>query len=167
MNAKTPQELLNDASPYDLLPVIKLRSLVTPSHGNERESPTPELYAVLCPNHNKIEVLEESFTKFPALIRCNGHPFVVTLGQAIYVGPHLLKPDKRERLLTVLQGIYGSDALLGNTRRWIEHPGVRRTWQPISQETIDELRDVNAWARGKAPPAPTPQCMASDLDHAA
>jgi hypothetical protein len=151
MNTKTPQQLLDDASPYDVLPVSKLRMILSPPRiGNDLADPT--LYAVYCPNHNKIEVIEDQLDKFPALIRCNGHPFVVTLGQGIFVGSHLLVPSARPRLLTVLQGIYGDDALLGNNRRWVEHPGVKRTWQPISPETLAELRGADAFGRAKAPP---------------
>src|SRR5262245_66488230 len=103
--SKAIDDLLDKASSYDVLPVMRLRPLLTPPR-NGNALTDPLMWAVMCPNHGKIEVIEDVFDKFPALYRCNGHPFVVVGGQGIFVGSHLLVPAKRARLVTVLRGIY-------------------------------------------------------------
>jgi len=161
MSKKTIDDLLNSASGFDVYPVVKLRPLLSPPRGNAKEAPDPILWTLFCPNHGKIEVISDQLTRFPTVITCNGRPVVVTQGTAIFIGQHLMAPSRRERLLQVLQGLYGDDVLLGNHRRWIENPGVRSSWTPISQETLDELRGADAFGRAKALPAP---CMARDLE---
>src|SRR5262245_40223815 len=130
---------------------MRLRPLLTPPR-NGSALTDPLTCAVMCPNHGKVKVIEDPFDKFPALIRCSGRPFVVVGGQGIFVGPHLLARAKRPRLVTVLRCIYGDDALLGNHRLWVQNPGVKRMWQPVSSEARAELRDASAFGRAKAPP---------------
>lgn len=96
---------------------------------------------------------EDAITRFPAIIRHNGSVLVGHLGQAIFVGGHLLAAARRERLVQVLGGIHGQDLLFGGQRRWIDSAGVRTDWRP-SQQTKDDFRAVGLFGRSK-PPVPT------------
>src|SRR5262245_29651850 len=153
--------LLNKASGWDAYPVVKLRPLLTPPRTAVAQ-PDPELFVMWCPNHRKLEIVDDQFSKFPAVALCNGQPTVVVLGQGIFVGQHLLVPAKRERLLQVLTSIYGADFAAGANRRWVESPGIRSTWQPASQQTLDQFRDVGLFGRRKAP---VPNKPPARVDH--
>jgi hypothetical protein len=100
-----------------------------------------------------VEILTEEITLWPAVVQCAGRPVILTLGRAVFVGAHLLVPSKRDRLLAVLQDVYGEDVLVGSARAWVETAGVRTDWRP-SQQTKDEFRAVGLFGRARAPASP-------------
>ena len=126
--SKKIEKLLSQADAYDVYPTVKLRPLLSPPR-----SPTdlaePTLWAFYCPNDRRVCVIEDDLTKFPTVIRCNGRPVVAELGRAIFVGCHLFKPEKRDRLLVVLQSMFGDDKMMGNSRSWIATAGIRSNWE--------------------------------------
>ena len=108
---------------YDVLPISFARPLITPPR-RDNDPIDPPRWAYFCANHRRIEVLEEEITLWPAMARCGGRPVILEKGAAIFIGPHLWKPEKRDRLLVVLQGVFGDDVLTGSSRRWIATAGV-------------------------------------------
>jgi hypothetical protein len=142
---------------FDLYPVVRLRPILTPPRtsfavtrsGTGDTIPDPELWTYYDPIAKRVVVTDDSFTHFPALIeRGAGSVIVGRLGAAVFIGPHLLAPARRDRLVRVLNDLFASDVLLSN-RQWIQSMGVPR--QHASRETLDELRDAGARGRGKAP----------------
>ena len=134
---------------YDVLPVLRARPLLTPPR--TAQPADPPMFCYWCPHHRRIEVLTEEITHWPAMARCSDRPVILTLGRAIFVGNHLLVPSKRERLLAVLQNVYREDVLRGSSRAWIDLAGVPSSWEPVSQDTLDEFRRGGLFGRARAP----------------
>jgi hypothetical protein len=151
------ERIIETDTGFDVFPIVKARPLLTPPRTKQPDD--LPMWAFWCPNHKRIEVLTEEITIWPALVRCNGRPVILTLGRAIFVGGHLLVPSKRERLLAVLQNVYGEDVKLGSKRAWIDVAGVPSNWEPISKDTLTEFRRGNLFGRAKAP-APEPELVA-------
>jgi hypothetical protein len=146
---------------FDAYPVVRLRPILSPPRGGADNEPDPELFAFYDPTARRVAVLDDAITRFPAIIRHNGSVLAGQLGQAIFVGAHLLAPAKRGRLIQVLEGIHGQDLLVGANRRWVESAGVRTDWRP-SQQTKDEFRSVGLFARSQAPMPTKPSAR---VDH--
>jgi hypothetical protein len=142
---------------FDLYPIVKARPLLTPPRMSQPAD--PPMFAYWCPHHRCIEILTEEITRWPAMVMCAGKPVILALGRAIFVGSHLLVPSKRDRLLAVLQNVYGQDVMLGSKRAWIDVAGVSSTWEPAGKETLAEFRRSNLFGRGKAT-VPGPELVA-------
>jgi hypothetical protein len=136
---------------YDIFPIVKARPLLTPPRTGQPDD--PPTWSFWCPHHKRVEVLAEEITIWPAMVRCAGRPVILTLGRAVFVGAHLLVPSRRDRLLAVLQSVYGDDVLVGSGRAWIETAGIRTDWRP-SQQTNDLFRNAGLFGRGRAPVSP-------------
>ena len=147
--SKKIEKLLNQADAYDVYPTVKLRPLLSPPR-SPNDPTDPTLWAFYCPNHLRVCVIEDDRTKFPTVIRCNGRPVVVELGRAILIGQHLFAKDKRDRLLLVLQSMFGDDTMLGAGRNWIATAGVASSWSP-RDETKAAFRTAGAVGRGSRP----------------
>jgi len=134
---------------YDVLPIVRARPLLMPPRTVQPAD--PPMFCYWCPHHRRVEVLAEEITHWPAMAMCGGKPVILTLGRAIFVGGHLMLPSKRERLLAVLQNVYGEDVLRGSRRAWIDVAGVPSSWEPVSQDTLDEFRRGGLFGRARAP----------------
>jgi hypothetical protein len=144
--------IMTNQDEFDAFPVVRLRAILSPPRTGA-QPPDPDLWAFYDPVARRVVVLDDAITRFPAIIRHNGSVLVGQLGQAIFVGVHLLAPPRRERLIQVLEGVHGQDLLVGANRRWVESAGVRTDWRP-SQQTKDAFREVGLFGRSK-PPVPS------------
>ena len=112
----------------DVMPVVLARPILTPP-GSFSDPIDPPLFAYRCPYSGDVKLIDEPLTIWPTTIKSDGLPVVLRLGQAIFIGPHLLKPEKQERLKAVLGKVYEDDRTFGHTGRWVDSRAVTSAWQ--------------------------------------
>jgi hypothetical protein len=144
----------------DVVPVSFARPILTPPRQAQAED--PPMFAYRCPHCGDVKLISEEITLWPFVVACDGAgplkglPVVLRLGQAIFVGPHLLRPEKVERLISVLGKAHQDDLTFGHGGRWVESRAVSGAWQPPKPKPTGGLfADLRAERR--APPkSPTP-----------
>lgn len=140
--------MTKEFSAIDVVPVALARPILTPPR-SFNDQPDAPLYAYRCPFSGDIKLIDEALTIWPHLVMSDSLPVVLRLGQAIFIGQHLLKPDKAERLKAVLGRVYEDDRTWGHTSRWHDSRAVTSAWQPAT--SAPEPRKLFAQYRPKPP----------------
>lgn len=132
----------------DVVPVAFARPIITPPR-SFNDPADPPLFAYRCPYSGGIKLIDEALTIWPHATDCNGMPVVLRLGQAIFIGKHLLSPEKVERLKAVLGKAYEDDHTLGYASRWHDSGAVTSAWQPA--KIVREMPKLFVQHRPKPP----------------
>ena len=139
----------------DVVPVAFARPILTPPR-SFNDPADPPLFVYRSPHTGEIKLIEEEITIWPFTVADDGGLAVVLrLGQAIFVGRHLFKPDKQDRLLIVIGKVHEDDLKFGFGGRWIETRSVSGAYQPPQAK-----KPVRLFVSGE-PSRPAPKAKAS------
>ena len=114
----------------DVVPVAFARPILIPPRSFNDPAHRP-LFVYRSPHTGEFKLIDEEITIWPFTAADDGGlPVVLRLGQAIFAGRHLLKPDKQDRLLIVVGKVYEDDLKFGFGSRWVETRAVSGAYQP-------------------------------------
>lgn len=143
----------------DVVPVAFARPILTPPR-SFNDPADPPLFVYRAPHTGEIKLIEEEITIWPFTAADDGGLAVVLrLGQAIFVGRHLFKPEKRDRLLIVIGKVHEDDLKFGFSARWIETRAVSGAYQPPHAK-----KPVRLFVSG-GPSRPAPKAKATTPIH--